>query len=229
MLSEASEGPSLLKDALTKTRSAIGADLEAGWNFKFGPAFFVTMFAMSKCRRDDSVLLIVDLQEKFLAPIIDKDAVLHRAKFLIEAAKVLEVPILATEQYATRMGSTVPEVLELLGDAPRVDKLCFSACGSDGIFGEFEKLGKKQVVVVGIETHICVTQSCLDFVAKGFEVFLPADAVSCRIRMAQEIALKRLRHAGVVVTHSESVVYEWMHQAGTEEFKKVLYLVKRYG
>lgn len=187
------------------------------------------MIGMSKCRRDDSGLLVVDLQEKFLAPIVDKDAVLHRAKFLIESAQILGVPILATEQYATRMGSTVPEILELLGDAHRVDKLCFSACGSDGLFDEFLNLGRKQVVIAGIETHICVTQSCLDLISNGFEVFLAADAVSCRIPMAHEVALKRLRHAGVVVTHSESVVYEWMHQAGTEEFKKVLDLVKCFG
>ncbi len=181
-----------------------------------------------KCRRDDSVLLIVDLQDKFLSPIENRETILQRSKFLIECANLLSIPIFVTEQYATKMGETSSSVLQLLENSMRVDKLCFSACGSDGVLEFIKNSNRKQVVIAGIETHICVTQTTLDLIETGYQVFLAADAISCRIPLAHEIALSRIRHAGAIVSHSESVVYEWMQKSGTDEFKRILELVKFY-
>lgn len=179
--------------------------------------------------RSDCVLVVVDIQESFLAPIAEKEQVLERAKFLIEVAKELGVPILVTEQYAARMGHTHPEILSVLPEGQkRFDKLCFSSCLSDEFMQEWGGIGRKQVVLVGIETHICVNQTAHDFLNAGADVFVCSDATGCRPRDAHEDALKRMRHAGVVIAHTESVAYEWMKQAGTDEFKKVLQIVKKY-
>jgi|SRR5687768_4471282 len=179
------------------------------------------------CDRDSSALIVVDLQDSFLAPIPERDAVLHRSKFLIEIANLIKVPILATEQYASRMGGTTQTILERLGDAPTMDKLCFSGCRNEEFWAAWESTEKTQAVIVGIETHICVTQTALDFLERGYEVFVCEDATNARLG-AHEGALKRLRHEGVVVTHTESVAYEWLGEAGTPEFKQALDVIKRY-
>ena len=152
---------------------------------------------------------------------------LHRTKFLIEIANLLRIPILATEQYATRMGGTTATILEALGTSPTIDKLCFSGCRNEDFWSAWEALEKTQAVIVGIETHICVTQTAMDFLERGYEVFVCEDATNSRFG-AHEGALKRLRHEGVVVTHTESVAYEWIGEAGTPEFKEALAIVKRY-
>jgi nicotinamidase-related amidase len=108
-----------------------------------------------------------------------------------------------------------------------MDKMCFSGCRSSDFIATWEALGKNQAVIVGIETHICVNQTAQDFLTRGHEVFVCEDATGSRMN-AHEGALKRLRHEGVVVTHTESVAYEWLGEAGTPEFKAALEIVKRY-
>lgn len=181
----------------------------------------------SLCERTASGLIVVDLQDSFLAPLDDRDNVLERSRFLIEVARLLQVPVIATEQYAERMGGTNASIREALGDAPSMDKLCFSSCRSDDFWNAWKALGKSQAVIVGIETHICVNQTAQDLLTRGYEVFVCEDATGSRMN-AREGALKRLRHEGAVVTHTESVTYEWLGQAGTPEFKGALQIVKRY-
>lgn len=180
------------------------------------------------CSRADSLLVVVDLQDSFLAPISQSEPVLERSKFLIEVASLLGVPTLVTEQYATRMGGTNEGIRGLLGEARTFDKLCFSGCRNVAFWSTLEELGKNQAVLVGIETHICVNQTAQDLLEKGYDVFVCEDATACRPAGAHEGALKRLRHEGAVVTHTESVAYEWLGEAGTEEFKAALGIVKRY-
>ncbi|RMG25657.1 MAG: isochorismatase family protein [Armatimonadetes bacterium] len=176
-----------------------------------------------------SALLVVDIQDSFLAPIPNRDAVVHRSSFLIEIANLLSVPILVTEQYRERMGATTEAIRKLLPEGtPCVDKLCFSSVEREGIWAELRASRRNQVVLVGIETHICVTQSALDLLDSGREVFLCADAAGARPDGAHEIALGRLARAGVQVTHTESVAYEWLKEAGTDPFRDALKIVKRY-
>jgi nicotinamidase-related amidase len=181
----------------------------------------------SLCKRSASALIVVDLQDSFLAPIAEKDEVLRRSRVLIEIARLLGMPVIATEQYASRMGGTNASIRQALGDAPAMDKLFFSSCRSDDFWKAWEALGRNQAVIVGIETHICVNQTAQDLLTRGYEVFVCEDATGSRMN-AREGALKRLRHEGAVVTHTESVAYEWLEEAGTPEFKSALEIVKRF-
>ncbi len=184
---------------------------------------------MNTVSRLDSAFIVIDVQDAFLAPVADKARIISRTKFLIENAKLLSVPILATEQYASRMGVTTAEVLDALGpECQRFDKLCFSCAKSDPFRSALSGLRKPQLVLGGIETHICVAQTALDLHEAGWQVFVCADAVGARSRLAHEIALARLASAGCIITHTESVCYEWLSTAESSEFKRALEIVKRY-
>lgn len=180
--------------------------------------------------RGQSALVVVDIQETFLNPIWEKERVVARSLFLIESAKVLGIPVLATVQYATRMGGLVPEIAAALPDGcAATDKLCFSCYGAEEFAANLAATGRRQVVLCGIETHICVNQTCHDLLQAGYGVGLPWDALSSRSRENHENALSRMQSVGAVLTNSESVVYEWLYQSGTPEFKEVLKLVKDLG
>lgn len=175
----------------------------------------------------NTLLLVVDMQPTFLAPIHEAESVLHRVKFLVEAANILGVPVRHTEQYPERMGGTEPALQALIGrDAyPKMD---FSACGAAPLVTHIHERELPMITVCGIESHICVTQTTLDLLSAEVEVFLPLDAISARTPEMHKTAIKRLRDEGAVVTHSESVVYEWMGSADHPSFREVLKLVKAY-
>jgi isochorismate hydrolase len=183
---------------------------------------------MPLCKRDSSALIIVDIQDSFLAPISNRAAIMQRAKFIIEIARILGVPMIATEQYASRMGATNEEIVAVMGGSRRFDKLCFSSCRSQQFWEEWKSLKRNQAVIIGIETHICVNQTVHDFAERGVLPFVCADAVSGRIPAAHEIALARMRDAGAVIAHTESIAYEWLGEAGSPEFKAALEIIKRY-
>lgn len=178
-------------------------------------------------RANDSVLLVVDLQEAFLAPIWESERVLRRTEFLLRVAKLLDVPIFATEQYPERMGQTVPPLLPFLG--PREGKMKFSAIGCPSLLNWLEEQGRSQVVVVGIETHICVTQSVSDLLQRGYDPILVDDAVSARTSAMHENGIARVLSMGAAVAHSESVAYEWMGAADHPLFREMLAIVKAFG
>lgn len=179
---------------------------------------------------NDSILVVVDIQPSFLNAIHRKDTVLHRAKFLVEAATVLGVPIVATEQYPERMKGTEESLAELLAvaRAPVFGKMSFSCSGCSSFVEELQRSGKEQVVLVGIETHICVNQTAHHLLGSGKTVFLAADAISARTEEMHSIAMRRMVHAGAIPTHTESLVYEWMNTAEHPRFRDVLSIVKKY-
>lgn len=180
------------------------------------------------CSRENSILVVVDLQDSFLAPIEARKEILARSRFIVEIAHLLGVPILATEQYASRMGGTHADLSEAIGaSVPRIDKLCFSCMGASQFEEALLASGKRQVVLVGIESHICITQTALDLRTAGYDLFLCADALGARSKEAHEIALKRLQSEGCKLTHTESVCYEWLRTAEAAEFRDALAIVKR--
>ncbi|HWP31875.1 MAG TPA: isochorismatase family protein [Fimbriimonadales bacterium] len=189
---------------------------------------------MSKAlaKREESCLIVVDLQDSFLAPIARKEEIVKRAKFLIEIANLLEIPLLATEQYPEKMGHLTRTILEILPPSARCfGKMCFSSYGAEGFENAWSSLKRSQAIIVGIETHICVTQTVFDFLnmQNVRDVIVCFDAMGSRLNERDELlALERLRVAGAVLAHTESVAYEWLGQAGTEEFRKALEIVKRY-
>ncbi|MFL5847142.1 MAG: isochorismatase family protein [Solirubrobacteraceae bacterium] len=169
---------------------------------------------MGLLERDRTALVLIDVQEGF-RPYDVFTQVVNGCKKLVEAARVLDVPIVVTEQYPKGLGSTAAEIG--LDGEPRIEKTVFSAARAAG----FDLHGRTQAVVCGIEAHVCVSQTVHDLLAEGIEVHVPADAVGSRHAIDYERALPRLERAGAVVTTIEAALLELCERAGTPEFKAV--------
>jgi nicotinamidase-related amidase len=172
----------------------------------------------------DTGLLVIDVQDKLMAKIPVGPALVRNIAFLIDGARVLGMPVQATEQYPKGLGSTVPELLPRLPQRP--DKLAFSCCAIPSVVEGFRAAGRPKVLLAGIETHVCVAQTALDLLALDFRVYIPADAVASRFGIDHDQALKRLERAGAVITTSEAAVFEWVGAAGTPQFKEISRLVQ---
>ena len=176
--------------------------------------------------RDDSILLVVDVQER-LAPIIEERAAVEAAIVrLVRGARILGVPVLVSEQYPKGLGRTVPAVRAAAPDAPVLEKTSFS-CGSDAaIMAAIRALDRGTVVLAGIEAHICVLQTALDLIARGWRVHVVADATGTRGPKNLAIGHDRAARAGAVVTSVEAALFEWMGRSDLPEFKEVQALLK---
>lgn len=178
-------------------------------------------------RASDSTLLVVDLQEKFRPGVAGIQGVIGHTQSLVRGAIRLGIPVVATEQYPKALGQTVAEVRGLLPDSQvYFPKLCFSAYGCEPLKESLSALAKRQVVVVGLETHVCVLQTCLELIADTFSVFVVVDAVSSRKDSDRDAALKRLEKHGAELVTTEMVLFEWLRVAGTPEFKELQALIK---
>jgi nicotinamidase-related amidase len=177
--------------------------------------------------RDRSVLVVIDVQGSLFAAIPDSAPLLSRIALLVQAAKVLGVPVLATTQNAARLGETLPALRELLPDGSSpLDKLSFSAVRNEAFRSAVEETGRSQVVVCGVETHICVAQTAIDLLRLGYAVTVVPDACGSRSVERHKLGMERIRDLGVLPAAAESVVYEWLEEAGTPEFRTILSLVK---
>lgn len=177
---------------------------------------------MSLLKRDRAALVVVDVQEGFRPAIQNFDGVVEQTVKLVRGTRELSVPVVVTEQYPKGLGSTVAEVAEhTLGIAP-IEKTVFSAARAEG----FDLLGRGQALVVGIEAHVCVSQTAHDLLADGIDVHVVADAVSSRATEDRERALDRLEKAGATITTTEAALFELLERAGSPEFKFVQSLVK---
>jgi nicotinamidase-related amidase len=174
--------------------------------------------------REDTALLVVDAQERLLAVIPDQARIVWNIRRLVDAARTLNVPLAATEQYPEKLGPIPPKLRKHLGDVP--SKLRFSACACSKIFDRWRKDSRFRVLLCGIETHVCVMQTALDLAAAGFEPYVAVDAVGTRHTIDHETALRRMESAGVVLTTTEAAMFEWCREAGTPEFKQISALVK---
>lgn len=180
-----------------------------------------------KLDRTRAAVLIVDVQER-LTPAMPAEPLARLVKYakaLIGAAAELGLPVLATEQYPRGLGATLPELKAVL-PAPPLEKSHFS-CGADPAFAAaLEATGRRQVIIAGMETHVCVFQTARDLAARGYEVHVCADAVTSRTDEHRRVGLDLCREAGAVITTAETAIFDLLHQAGTPEFKKVAPLVK---
>lgn len=175
----------------------------------------------------ESVLIVVDVQPSFLKAIHEEERVVRRSEFLARVASLLGVPVWGTVQNVDRMGGLEPSIEALLTD-PADPKMAFSCMGCIPFVSRLEASGRKQMVLVGIETHICVSQTAHHLLDQGFEVAVCADAVSARSLDRHEIGLSRIRDAGAAVVHTESIAYEWMHGADHPRFREALEVVKAF-
>ncbi|MEJ2314709.1 MAG: hydrolase [Nitrospirota bacterium] len=179
-----------------------------------------------KLQRDDIVLLVVDIQERLAFVMEHRAQVTARAALLIEAAKLMGIPVVTTEQYPRGLGPTVAEIREALPPGAPVEKLSFSCCGEPSFLEALEATGRRKVVLAGMETHICVFQTTLDLLSAGYGVHIPRDAVCSRRKLDWKTGLDLAREAGAVVTSAETVLFQLLGRAGTEEFKKISKMVK---
>lgn len=181
------------------------------------------------CHAGSAQLVVVDVQERLAAamPPDDRARILHNLGILVETARLLEVPVLATEQYPRGLGPTEPEIASRLpAGAAVLEKTSFSCCGAEGFTACLDAAARPQVVLSGMEAHVCVLQTAFDLRDRGFQVFVVADAVCSRDPRNHTNALARLRQGGVAVPSTESVVFEWLGNARHPQFKAVSALLK---
>ena len=172
----------------------------------------------------DTALLVVDVQEKLMPLIPERERIVWNIGRLLRAAAVLGVPAVATEQYPKGLGPTIESLVEHLGEIP--EKLAFS-CGECGsVFADFREQGRDKILVVGIEAHVCVQQTVLDLMADGFSVYLAADAIGARGTYDFEIAMRRMDSCGAQLVTTEAAMFELCERAGSEKFKQISRLVQ---
>lgn len=177
--------------------------------------------------RDGAALVIFEMQERLLPAVRDHKEVLENIMNMVRAAKILNVPIILTEQYPKGLGSTVPELMELLGpEIQPMEKLSFSAFGSDEFKGRLKELSVKSLILCGLECHICINQTAHDGISEGYYVHVLTDGVSSRTKGNYKAGLKKLRASGAVLTTTEMALYELMEVAKTDEFDEVLKVLR---
>jgi isochorismate hydrolase len=174
--------------------------------------------------RHRAALLVIDVQERVNAVMADQSHV-ARIEVLVQGCDIINVPVMASEQYPQGLGPTVAPLAELLGDTPA--KLTFSCSRDDGLRAAIERRGRDQILVTGIEAHVCVLQTAIDLLDAGYEVHVPHDAVNSRRRADKEWALHRMAAAGAVITATESALFEMLERCDTADFKKVAKLIKK--
>ncbi|HTF98953.1 MAG TPA: hydrolase [Nitrospirota bacterium] len=177
-------------------------------------------------QKEDAVLLIVDIQDRLAAVMTEKDRVVKNCGHLIELAKMLHIPIVVTEQYPRGLGRTVPELTAALPDVRPVEKVAFNCCGEPAFLSELKKTGRKSVIMTGMETHICVLQTTLGLLQEGYRVHAVEDAMCSRTKANWKTGTAFMRDAGAVVTCTETVLFQLLQVAGTEEFKKISQRIK---
>lgn len=177
-------------------------------------------------QRENTTLLIIDVQERILKVIHEYGRVVENNLKLIKGMKTLGVPIYYTEQYPKGLGTTTQTLLDELENVNAVQKMSFSCAGAGDLFDELHKKNIETVIVTGVESHVCVLQTTLDLLANGFKVHLAYDAVSSRRKSDYEIALERMRANGAEITTTESILFEILNVCGTDEFKTVSKIVK---
>ncbi|HXH04206.1 MAG TPA: hydrolase [Candidatus Competibacteraceae bacterium] len=170
---------------------------------------------------DRSCLLVIDIQDKLIPAIHQGAEVVANSAWLMRIAQRLEVPLLVSEQYPQGLGHTVAELQPLLPSDGAMTKLTFSCSADAGCLERITALHRPQLVLTGIEAHVCVLQTALGLLAHGREVFVVADAVSSRQAQDKALALERMRAEGVKIVSREMVVFEWLKQAGTEVFRAI--------
>jgi nicotinamidase-related amidase len=173
-------------------------------------------------------LLVVDIQERLMPVICGREEVTRNTVLLLKGAKVLRMPLLATTQYAARIGGLIPEVQAELDGVIPLDKMHFSCLANPVIQARVKQLPPpiNTLIVCGVETHICIYQTVLGALRDGFHVVVPGDAVSSRTVKNYEIGLARMRELGAVVSSTEMLLYELLNQAGTPAFKELLPFLK---
>lgn len=184
---------------------------------------------MTNLVRNNAILAVIDVQERLMAVIHDATEIDANVGRLIRGCRVLGVPVIVTEQYPKGIGPTTPNVREAMFDAgvsEPIQKMCFSSFGADEFADTLSRSGRKQVILCGVEAHVCVFQTCRDLLDAGFEVFIVADATSSRTERNRDLATRRMTSDGARLVTTEMALFEMTVASGTDEFRAISRLVK---
>lgn len=176
--------------------------------------------------RNDTAAVIIDVQERLYPVVKNKDKLANNLAILIQGLKHLDIPILVTQQYTKGLGETIEPIKQILGTYSPIEKISFSCCDEPGFISELSTLEKKFVIVAGIEAHICVLQTVIDLIKKGYTPVVVKDCISSRKKVDKKTAIERMRSEGAVITTCESILFELCRYAGTNTFKAISNLVK---
>jgi nicotinamidase-related amidase len=187
------------------------------------------MTGMTRLQRSDVALVVIDLQERLMPVIHDAAAVTRNVDILIRGARVLDVPLLVTEQYVKGLGPTIEPLRRALAETSGytpIEKATFSAWGVGEFVTSLRQLRRKQVLVAGVETHVCVYQTVSDLLANGYDVTVAGDAVSSRTLLNRDLGLRRMAADGARLSSTEMALFELLGTSGTDEFREIARLVK---
>ena len=184
------------------------------------------MSVSSMLATDRAVLVVIDIQDRLFRVMADKEILLQNVLKLIRGMQVLDVPIVLTEQYPVGLGPTLTDITQLLPDIKPIEKVCFSCCDEEHFQHELESLKRQQVLVAGIEAHICVYQTAMDLLRQGYEVQVVADCITSRDTKNKDVCLTRLNSAGVSLTTTEMALFELLKVGKGDQFMQISRIIK---
>lgn len=177
--------------------------------------------------RQNTTGLVIDIQERLFPVMGEKDKLLQNCRLLIQGLTTLNIPIVVTQQYTRGLGDTVEGIRSALPGFSYIEKRSFSCCDESAVTGRLEELEAKNVIICGIESHVCVLQTAIDLKEKGYNPVVVADCISSRKTESLELAKERLRFENIMMTSAESILFELTRSSGTPEFKDISNLVKQ--
>jgi nicotinamidase-related amidase len=181
---------------------------------------------MMRILKEDTAGLIIDIQERLFPFIHENDTLTKNTTRLIEGLKVLDIPLVVTQQYTRGLGETIVPVSEALGEFEYLEKVAFSCCDDQGFSRKLEELRRTNIIITGIEAHVCVFQTTIDLLEKGFLPVVVEDCISSRNFNDRAVAIERMRREGAVITTYESILFELLRFSGTDQFKAISRIVK---
>ena len=176
--------------------------------------------------KESSALVIVDIQERLAAVMKERQKVVDNVLHLIEISRLQNIPIILNEQYPKGIGHTVSEIKDALKPYEPFEKLTFSCCGQPDFLKKLSAAGKKKIILCGMETHVCVLQTCIGLLKEGYDVHVASDAICSRTEDNFRMGIEFMRDAGAVITSTETVLFQLLEKAGTEEFKAIVKRIK---
>jgi nicotinamidase-related amidase len=179
-----------------------------------------------RLNRENTIGIIIDMQEKLLPHMFNKDEITSNCLKIARGLKIMNVPMIVTQQYTKGLGNTIDEMNQAIGNFSYIEKLTFSCYREPSFIKIMNRSGKRNVIITGIESHVCVLQTALDLLYNNFTPVIVTDAIGSRKQSDMEIALWRMRDIGCIMTTTESLLFELCGQAGTDEFKLISKLLK---
>lgn len=179
-----------------------------------------------RIKKEESAVMIIDMQEKLFPHMTGKDALLINIQRLIRGIQILDVPLVLTEQYSKGLGKTILPVKDLINDIEPVEKISFSCCEESLVMNQLNHLNRKFIIIGGIESHVCVLQTVIDLIENGYIPVVIADCIASRKEEDKNIALERIKSEGAIITSTESLLLELCRMAGNEKFKSISALIK---